>query len=84
MIEGIRDKEEQPPTGLMHLYGEKKQAARRAVDRVRRSMEEELYRNLDEDGGKKNIFKMVRDITDEGRDAKRGAVIKDNNERVIT
>ena len=41
MIEGIRDREEQPPTGLGHLYGQKKKAARRAVDRARRSMEEE-------------------------------------------
>ena len=42
-----------PPTSLRHLYGQKKKAARRAVDRARRSMEEELYRKLDEDGGKK-------------------------------
>ena len=41
MIECIRDREEQPPTGLGHLYGQKKKAARRAVDRARRSMEEE-------------------------------------------
>ena len=84
MIEGIRYKGEQPSKGLMHLYGEKKKAARRAVDRARRSMEEELYRNLVEDGGKKIIFKMARDRTEEGGDVKRGAVIKDNNERVIT
>ena len=31
------------------------------MDRERRSMEEELYRKLDEDGGKKMIFKMARD-----------------------
>ncbi len=29
------------------------ETARRAVDRARRSMEEELYRKLDEDGGKR-------------------------------
>ena len=58
--------------------------SRRAVDRVRRSMEEELYRKLDEDGGKKMIFKMARDITEDGRDVMRGAVIKDNNRRLIT
>ena len=28
------------------------------------------------------IFKMARDRTDDGRDIKRGAVIKDNNERL--
>ena len=57
MIEGIRDREEQPPTGLRHLYGQKKKVARMTVDRARRSMEEEQCRNIDEDGGKKMIFK---------------------------
>ena len=82
--EGVRDRGEQPPTGLRHLYGQKKKAARRAVDRARRSMEEELYRKLDEDGGKNMIFKMARDRNEDGRDVKRGAVIKDNYGRLIT
>ena len=44
MMEGIRDRGEQPPTpGLMHLYGHKKNAVRRAVDRAWRSMEDDLY-----------------------------------------
>ena len=30
------------------------------------------------------IFKMPRDRTEDGRDVKRGAVIKDNNARLIT
>ena len=30
------------------------------------------------------VFKMARDRTDDGRDVKRGAVIKDNNGRFIT
>ena len=54
------------------------------MDRARRSMEEELYRKLDEDGGKKMISKMARDRTEDGRDVKRGAVIKDSNGRLIT
>ena len=61
-----------------------KKAASRAVDRARRSMEEELYRKLDEYGGKKMIFKMARDRTEDGRGVKRGAVIKENNGRLIT
>ena len=84
MIECMKDRGEQLPNSLKHLYGQKKKAARRAVDRARRSMEEELYRKLDEDGGKKMIFKMARDRTEDGRDVKRGAVIKDNNGRLIT
>ena len=30
------------------------------------------------------IFKMARDRTEDGKDVKRGAVIKDNNGRLIT
>ena len=57
MIEGIRYREEQPPTGLRHMYGQKKKVVRRTVDRARRSMEEELCRKIDEDGDKMMIFK---------------------------
>ena len=53
------------------------------MDRARRSIEEELYRKLDEDSGKKIIFKMARGRTEDGRDVKRGVVIKDNNGRII-
>ena len=84
MIECIKDRGEQPYTSLKHMYGQKKKAARMAVDIARRCMEEELYRKLDEDGGKKMIFKMAGDRTEDGRDVKRGAVIKDNNGRLIT
>ena len=77
MIEGIRDRGEQPSTGLKHLYGQKKKAARRAEDRARRSMEEELYRKIDEDGVKKMTFRMARERTEDGRDVKRGAVIQE-------
>ena len=84
MIECIKETGQQPPTILKHLYGQKKKADRRVVDIARRSMEEELYRKLDEDGGKKKIFKMAWDRTEDGRDVKRGAVIEDNNGRLIT
>ena len=47
-------------------------------------MEEKLYRKLDEYGGKKIIFKMARDRTEDGRDVERGVVIKDNNGRFVT
>ena len=47
-------------------------------------MKEELYRKLDEDGGTHMILKMARDRTKDGRDVKRGAVIKNNNGRLIT
>ena len=84
MIDCIKIRGEQPPTSLKHLNGQKKKAARRAVDKARRSMEEELYRKLDEDGGKQMIFKMAWYRTEDGREVKRGAVIKDNNGRLIT
>ena len=48
------------------------------------SMEEELYRQLDGDGGKTIIFKMARNRAEDGRGVKRGAVSKDNNGRLTT
>ena len=66
------------------MYDQKKKAVGRAVDRARRSMEEELYRKLDGDGGKKTIFKMAGDRTGDVRDVKGGAVINDNNGRLVT
>ena len=54
------------------------------MDRTRRIVEDELYRQLDEDCGKKIIFKMALDRTEDGRDVTRGAVIKDNYGRRIT
>ena len=59
---------EQPNTTLHQLYGEKK-ADRRAVDKANWEKEEELYRKLDEDCGKKLIYKMTqeRDEDSEGR-----------------
>ena len=84
MIECIKNRGDQPTTSLNHLYGQKKKAARRAVDIARRSTDEELYRKLDEDGSKQMIFKMARDRTEDGREMKSGAVIYDNNGRLIT
>ena len=46
MIECIRDRGEQPPTGLRHLSGQKKEAAERPVDRARMNMEEESVKEL--------------------------------------
>ena len=43
-----------------------------------------MYLKLDEDGGKKMIFKMARDRTGEVSDVKRSAVIRDNYGRLIT
>ena len=55
-----------------------------AVDRARRSTEEELNRKLDEYIGKKIVFKIARDRTEDGRDVKRVAVIKGSYGRLIT
>ena len=38
MIEVIKENGEQPNTPLQHLYGQKKKAARRAVDKAKREM----------------------------------------------
>ena len=48
MIEVIKKNGEQPNTTLLQLYGQEK-AARRAVDKAKREMKEELYRKFDQD-----------------------------------
>ena len=84
-IETIKDRGEQPSVAMKHLYGrKKKKAARRAVDKARQKMEEELDKKLDEDGGKRMIYKMARDRNEESKDVKRGSVIKDKNGTLIT
>ena len=52
MIEVIKENGEQPNTTLHQLYGQKKKAARRAVDKAKTEMGEELYIEVDEDCGK--------------------------------
>ena len=45
----IKDNGEQPNTTLQQLFGQKKKSARRAVDKIKREMEEELHRKLGKD-----------------------------------
>ena len=44
---------------MIHTIWQKKKAAKRTVDKVRRDMEADIYSKLDEDGGKKMISKMA-------------------------
>ena len=43
-IETIKDRGEQPSVAMKHLYGCKKKAARRAVEKARQNMDEKLYK----------------------------------------
>ena len=65
-LEEIRDRGVQPELALRHLYGQKKRVARRAVEMARREMEDSIYKQLDDDGGRKLILKMARDRKEEG------------------
>ena len=84
MIECI--KKQRGPTNhqLKSPVWPEEEGSQGAVDIARRSTDEELYRKLDEDGSKQMIFKMARDRTEDGREMKSGAVIYDNNGRLIT
>ena len=42
------------------------------------------YSKLDEDGGKKMIYKMARDRDENSKDVKHGTVIKDRNGKLVT
>ena len=47
-------------------------------------MEADVYSKLDEDGGKKMIYKMARDRDENSKDMKGGTVIKDRNGKLVT
>ena len=47
-------------------------------------MEEELYRNLDDNCGKKVIYKMTQETDEDSMDDKTGSVIKDKKGKLVT
>jgi len=58
---------------LLHLYGQKKKAARRAVDvdKARINKAEEVHTKLEkEDSGRKMIYKLASDRDEDGKDMK--------------
>ena len=69
---------------MIRTYGQKKRAAKRAVDNEMRDMEGDVYSKLDEDGGKKMIYKMARYRNENGKDVKGGTVIIDRNGKLVT
>ena len=69
-IEKIMERGRQPNAGLLNLYGQKKKAARRAVDKMTNNMEEKVYNKLHEDGGRKMTYKLARDRDEDGKDMK--------------
>ena len=60
VIEKIKVNGNRPDGGMLHLYGQKKKAAKKAVDKARNDMEADLYTKLGEDAGKKMIYKIAR------------------------
>ena len=46
----------------------RKQAAKKAVDKARNDMEADVYTKLDEDAGKKMIYKMARQLEEYSND----------------
>ena len=52
VIEKIKVNGNQPDGGMLHLYRQKKKAAKRAVYKTRNDMEADLYNKIDEDAGK--------------------------------
>ena len=83
-IEKTKERGNQPDARMIHTYGQNKRAAKRAVDKARRDMEADVYSKLDEDGGKKIIYKMARDRDENSKDVKGGTVIKDRNRKLVT
>ena len=66
---------------MLHLYGQKKKAAKKAMDKARNHMDADLYTKLDEDAGRKMIYKMARHRNEYSKDVKGGTFIKDRNDK---
>ena len=54
------------------------------MDKARSDMEADLYTKLDEDAGKKMIYKMARQRNEYSKDVKGGTFIKDRNGQLVT
>ena len=54
------------------------------MDKARNDMEADLYTKLDEDAGKKMIYKMARPRNAYSKDVKEGTFIKDRNGKLVT
>ena len=78
-IEKTNERRNEPDARMIHTSRQKKRAAKRAVDKARRGVEADVYSKLDEDGGKKMIYKMARDRDENSKDLKGGTVMKDIN-----
>ena len=83
-IEKTKKRGNEPDARMIHTYGQKKRAAKRAVDKAWRDMDADVYSKLDEDGGKKMIYKMARDRDENSKDVKDGTVMKDRNGKLVT
>ena len=83
-IEKTKERGNQPDARMIHPYRQKKRPAKRDVDKARRDMEADVYSKLDEDGGKKMIYKMARYRDENSKDVKGGTVMKARNGKLVT
>ena len=83
-IEKTKERGNELDARMIHTYGQKKRATKRAVDKARRDIEADVYSKQDEDGGKKMIYKMARDRNENSKDVKGGTVMKDRNGKLVT
>ena len=61
---------------MMHTYEQTKKAAMNTVNKARRDGQADVYSKLDEDGGKRKIYKMARDKEGNNKDVKGATLIK--------
>ena len=83
-VEEIRKEGGQPSQQLKHQYGQKKNAAKKAVAMARRKLEDNLYNQLEQDQGQRLVYKLAKDRDEDAKDIRGGAVMKDNNGSLVT
>ena len=82
-IEEIKVAGGYPSRQMQHRYGTLKNKAKKAVGKARKERDSTLYHQLEEDGGRKLIYKLAKERDENSTDVKGGSSLKDTEGRVV-
>ena len=80
----MEEASDEEKTRLKQKYREKKKAANKAVAKARDDKQQELCDKIEEDGGKKLIFKLAKDRDRDSKDTIRTSAMKRSDGTLVT
>ena len=83
-IERTKKEGSQPNAQDLKQYRILKNIAKKAVAEARMNAQKELYEKVEEDAGRKLIYRLAKDRDLDSNDMKGGTVVKDSNGKVVT